>query len=533
VFTRLIQSLVLLLLMGASPMEAQNGRSGAERDYAAGRRLLDAAIDATGDSAALAQLGALTTSFCARAVEIGQSAAPDAPYDTIAAQGRRIYDLMNHRFAQDWSTEFRGGLPLALHEVVTDSDAYSTDLRGGVVFSVAQNGIAASQRRVEDNAPYTPLALLDRARRNATTLRIVRGGSGIPGTDAALFSDRGFLLTLSFDRRTHLLMSAEALVDNWAVGPAPLRFEFRDYRRVGPVQLAARVTTWFQNDLLTDIAFPDLARTATPPTSAFAPPGDTSHRVTVGGPLNSTVDTVAPHVFAIRYGQTAGPNFGYNPLFAYAQLLVELSDRLLLVDAPWSSTVQQSVIDQLRGLFPNKPVGLVTFTHYHSDHFGGLRPYLAQGVTLVTTPGNRRLIERVARAQHPSELSRPALVPRIQSFTGRLTIGDPDAPVELHQIGSGHADEMVIAYLPRQQVLFATDLFGIFPVRGGLGGVYEAERGLARYVKEQGWVVRTVVSGHGAISTGADLDAVLASAADPRPIEPPPVPACHRVYRAT
>jgi glyoxylase-like metal-dependent hydrolase (beta-lactamase superfamily II) len=527
-------SAAALLLLGPPPAGAQSARSGTERGYLAGRRLLDAAIRATGDSAALAQLGTLATSFCARAVEIGQSAAPDAPYDTISAVGQRIYDLARHRYAQDWSTEFRGGIPLALHETVTDSAAYSTDLRGGVVFLVAPSGLSASQRRVEDNAPYAPLILLDRARRNAATLRLVRGGSGIPGTDAALFSDRGFLLTLSFDRSTHLLVSADALVDNWEVGLAPLRFQFRDYRRVGSVRLAGRVTTWFRGGLLTDVTFPDLVRTGTTPANVFPPAVPTpdsrlptlTDTITVGGQPSITIDTVAPHVFAVRYGQTAGPNFGYNPPFAYVQLLVELKDRLLLVDTPWYPSVQQSAIGTMRTLFPGKPVGVVSFTHYHSDHLGGLRPYIEAGATFVTTPGNRRLIARVARTAHPSDAHQPALVPKIETFTGSRTIDDPAAPVELHEIGGAHADEMVVAWLPRQQVLFTADLFGIFPARGGPGGRYEQERSLARYVREQGWKVQKLVSGHGAISDGAELERALESAPAATVGSRVPVPAC-------
>ena len=529
---RLAAALLALLLACAPRAAAQSpGQPGSsERDYRAGRRLLDAAIRATGDSAALAGLGTLTGSFCASAVEIGQSARPDAPYDTIRASGRRIYDLAGRRYAQDWSTEFRGGIPLALHEVVTDTSAYSVDLRGGLTLGVASSGVPASLRRVEDNAPYAPLALLDRARRNATSLRIVRGSGGARSRPAVLFADRGGIVTLEFDARTGLLASAEALFDNWSMGLTPARTEFRDYRRVGGVQLATRLTTWFQHSLSTEVTFPDLARAAAPPSGAFLPPGEQAHSIPIGGALRITVDSVAPHVSVVRFGQTAGPNFGYNPPFAYAQLVVELAHGLLVVDAPWSSTVQQAVIDSLRVRFPDKPVAMVGFTHYHSDHFGGLRPYLMGGVTLIATPGNRGLIERVAATGHPTDPaeapSRPAVAPRIETFTGVRTIDDPDAPVELHEIGGGHADEMVVAYLPRQRLLFTADLFGVFPVRGGPGGSYAAERGLARYAHSRSWTVETVVSGHGAISPGSALDSV--SVEGGKSDKSPPPASCSR-----
>lgn len=126
----------------------------------------------------------------------------------------------------------------------------------------------------------------------------------------------------------------------------------------------------------------------------------------------------------------------------------------------------------------------------------------------MTTPGIGRFIERVARVPHPSDHPAALLAPRIETFSESRIIDDPEAPVELHRIRSGHADEMVVAYLPRQHLLFTSDLFGIFPVRGGPGGGYPEERSLADFVRKQGWKVETVVSGHGAVSTGASLDSL-------------------------
>jgi glyoxylase-like metal-dependent hydrolase (beta-lactamase superfamily II) len=515
-----------LLLSPRETCAAQSPEAATERDYAVGRRLLDAAIRATGDSADLARIGELQTSFCARGVEIGQSARPDAPYDTIGAAGVRAYDLAGRRYAQTWSTEFRGGLPLALREIVTDSAAVSVDLRGGVVMAVVPGGISGSQRRVEDNAPYAPLAILQRARRNAVSIRGVRTDRPGGAANALVYADGGQLWTLRFDPRTHLLASMDALVDNWAVGLTPLEIRFSDYRRLQGVALATRVVTRFQHGLLTDVRFPDLRR-ASAPTDAFALPADLSHAVPIGGQLHVTIDSVAPHVFAIRNSQTAPPNYGYNPPFAYVQLLVELRDRLLLVDAPGPSALQQAVIEKVRALLPAKRIELLAFSHYHSDHFGGLRPYISAGATLLTTPGNRGLIERVAGVVHPSDATterRVRRAPRIETFSGLRVLDDSEAPVELHEIGGAHADEMVVVYLPRQGVLFATDVFGILPARGQPGGTYRAERELAEYARRHGWSVRTVVAGHGPVSPGTALDSALTSS--PAGARPAEVPAC-------
>ena len=103
---------------------------------------------------------------------------------------------------------------------------------------------------------------------------------------------------------------------------------------------------------------------------------------------------------------------------------------------------------------PGKPVRYLVPTHYHSDHTGGLRAYIAKGVTIVTTPGNRGFVERLAKATktiRPDLLSREPRAPVIETFTGKRVFDDGTRTLELLDIGpSPHVTESVIAYLPKQ-----------------------------------------------------------------------------------
>src|ERR1700752_4486345 len=52
------------------------------------------------------------------------------------------------------------------------------------------------------------------------------------------------------------------------------------------------------------------------------------------------------------------------------------------------------VIEEIKKAIPNKPIRYVVNTHAHYDHAGGLRTYVAQGVTVVTHEKNKTFYEK-------------------------------------------------------------------------------------------------------------------------------------------
>ncbi|MGQ0639909.1 MAG: hypothetical protein ACT4P6_03920 [Gemmatimonadaceae bacterium] len=158
----------------------------------------------------------------------------------------------------------------------------------------------------------------------------------------------------------------------------------------------------------------------------------------------------------------------------------------------------------------------MTFSHHHDDHAGGLRRYIADGITIVTTPSNRRFVERVARTVHsfvPDSLSRAPRPPLIETFSGRRVFADTTMIVELHELGANsHVDEMVLAWLPRQRLIFQGDLV-ILPDQGEVGPANTLTVEFLRKVDEMGWPVETIAGVHGRVGTLSDLRASVAKRA--------------------
>ena len=80
-------------------------------------------------------------------------------------------------------------------------------------------------------------------------------------------------------------------------------------------------------------------------------------------------------------------------------LVVEMSDHLIVLDAPVTDAQSLWLVGQTRARFPGKPIRWLALTHHHMDHAGGLRGILAEGgVTLVVGQGAGAHFRRVLEA---------------------------------------------------------------------------------------------------------------------------------------
>ncbi|TMQ07630.1 MAG: MBL fold metallo-hydrolase [Deltaproteobacteria bacterium] len=197
---------------------------------------------------------------------------------------------------------------------------------------------------------------------------------------------------------------------------------------------------------------------------------------------------------------------------SHNSLAVVLADSILLIEAPLGEDRSQAVIAKLAELAPGKPVKAVVATHYHYDHSGGLRAYIARGATLYTTAGNRVFLTKLAATPHlikPDSLARAKANPTIEVVANKKVLGDAAHPVELYEVGpSPHVDEMLVAYLPRDKLVFVSDLFTI-PPQGPIPPGTPANREFSDKLKKLGLDVQAIAPGHGRLGTIKDLQKAL------------------------
>ena len=171
-------------------------------------------------------------------------------------------------------------------------------------------------------------------------------------------------------------------------------------------------------------------------------------------------------------------------------LLVAFKDYVAVVDAPNNEARSLAVIAEAARLAPGKPVQYVINTHHHFDHAGGLRTYLSQGTTIVTHESNKQyyldiLFHPSPRTLQPDRMAlfspmywisrRP---PPIETVAGearssaKYVVTDGERILEIdkvedvsYQLGDrsyaqgNHSADMLIAYLPKEKILFNADLY--------------------------------------------------------------------------
>lgn len=156
---------------------------------------------------------------------------------------------------------------------------------------------------------------------------------------------------------------------------------------------------------------------------------------------------------------------------SHHSVAVEFRDFVTVVEAPQDERRSLAVIAEVRRLIPNKPIQYVVNTHYHFDHSGGLRTYVAQGATVVTHAANREFYESVFFYPSPRTLEPDLLSTRYPWFRGnrlpafelvnqKYVISDGARTLDVYAMqGVEHEGNMLMVYLPAEKILINADLY--------------------------------------------------------------------------
>jgi len=181
---------------------------------------------------------------------------------------------------------------------------------------------------------------------------------------------------------------------------------------------------------------------------------------------------------------------------------VVFRDWVLVIDAnfPWGA--REILADIKRTT--SKPVRFVFNTHYHADHAYGNTVFVDAGAAVVCSEdcgaesrskGQRDVESQAKGSTEP--LEHPSVM-----FESRMVFDDGDKRVELTKVGPAHTKGDVIAYLPKEKILFVGDLAVNWTAGNNLSDV-DADhanwvRVLDRLLKMD---ARIVVPGHGDLGT--------------------------------
>jgi glyoxylase-like metal-dependent hydrolase (beta-lactamase superfamily II) len=151
----------------------------------------------------------------------------------------------------------------------------------------------------------------------------------------------------------------------------------------------------------------------------------------------------------------------------YASVVVNFKDYIVVIEGPSNEPRSEAIITEAKKLVPGKPIKYVINTHAHFDHSGGLRTFVAEGATIVTSQGNKGYFEELFKNPHtiaPDKLSMMNPQPKIKvEYVGEMKkmVGG-DNEIDLYKVdNSRHNDSMLMVYLPKQKVLVEADEFNV------------------------------------------------------------------------
>ncbi len=490
----------LFIALAATAASGQTKElTASEASYREARRVLDAGLAAYGGLDTLRAIENFTIRHEGHTVHRNQSRRTDAPYERTPLSGMLIVEPRRGRLYHDNKGSYPGGFNWHWGLMTNGKEAARVTYLERRINSTA----ALPPQVLRGRLRWLPHNLLISAHERAVQLRSLgRANFDRRPHDVLTYAtEEGMQLTVYLDARTHLVSKFELLGNDPYFGDSVQEIIFPGHRAVERFQVPTARVTRVMGEVVEEIPYTEVSFNKTYGDEQFkAPAGFVAPAAAPAE--NPPVNRLAENVYMIRGG-------GYNVL------AVGFKDHVMVVETPGNDNTSREIIARIKELMPGKPIRYAAVTHHHDDHAGGIRTYIAEGATVITTPGLRPFFERVAAARNftlnPDTLARtprPLALETLQN--GKRVFTDGAQTVELYDIGSGpHMDEMIVAYLPKEKIIFQGDLLNR-PEDGHAVPGNATTAHFAGWLKKSGLAVERIVGVHGPVATPEDLHKAIA-----------------------
>ncbi|HEX8130765.1 MAG TPA: MBL fold metallo-hydrolase [Pyrinomonadaceae bacterium] len=494
-------ALFVALAVAASPVLGQTKElTASEQSYREARRVLDAGLAAYGGLDALRTIENFTIRHEGYTVHRNQSRRTDPPYERTPLAGTLIVEPRRGRLYHDNKGSYPGGFNWHWGLMTNGKDAARITYLERRINSTQ----ALPPQVLRGRLRWLPHNLLISAHERAVQLRSMgRANFDKRPHDVLTYAtEEGQQLTVYLDARTHLVSKFELLGSDPYFGDSVQEVIFPGHRAVERFQVPTARVTKIMGEVVEEIPYAEVVFNKTYGDEQFKAPEGFAAPTAAPTEAAPPVNKLAENVYMIRGG-------GYNVL------AVGFKDHVMVIETPGGDSTSREVIGRVKELLPGKPIKYAAVTHHHDDHAGGVRTYIAEGATIITTPGLRSFFERVAAARNftlnPDTLTRtprPLSLETLQN--GKRVYTDGTQTVELYDIGTGpHMDEMIVAYLPKEKIIFQGDLLNR-PEDGRAAPGNATTAHFADWLRKSGLAVERIAGVHGPVATPEDLQKAVA-----------------------
>ena len=242
----------------------------------------------------------------------------------------------------------------------------------------------------------------------------------------------------------NLVARVETWVDHPVLGDLHHEFFYSTYQSFGGLMAPAKIS---QKQISMETFVVAIS-------SATANPPDLAQRMTMPPPPPAPAplppaasEKLADGVYRITGG--------------YVSLAVEFKDHVVVLEGGQSEARGLAVIAETRRLFPAKKIKYVVGTHPHFDHAGGLAPFVAAGITILVDDNAKFFTEAslgTPRTLLGDTMAKSHKKPKVEGVIEQMELKDETRSLMLYHVPQlAHSDSMLIAYLPKEKILFTAD----------------------------------------------------------------------------
>jgi len=181
-------------------------------------------------------------------------------------------------------------------------------------------------------------------------------------------------------------------------------------------------------------------------------------------------------------------------------LIVVTPDGVLVAEGQGTVENTQALVAAIATLTP-QPIKYVVVGSEHGDHTGGNSAFPA-GATFIASPSSKATFERQASAAGRRANARPVVVPS-ETVADRRVLMLGGIEIDILMLGRAHTGGDLEVYLPRERVLFMSEVFSnrIFP---SMANGYPSEW-VATLMKAEAMDAAWYVPAHGFVDSAAIL----------------------------
>jgi glyoxylase-like metal-dependent hydrolase (beta-lactamase superfamily II) len=286
----------------------------------------------------------------------------------------------------------------------------------------------------------TPQGFVKQAMVSNATAKKVKGG-----TEVTIMAVGRYKMVGTIDGQS-MVTKIETWIPNPVLGDMSVETTFSDYKDFGGVKFPAHVVQKQGGYMTLDLNINSVQ--PNPADAAMAAP-------------DAVKQAVAPAVVAASQKMADGVWFIGGG--SHNSVLIEYKDFVAVVEAPLSEERSLAVIAEVKKLVPGKPIRYLVNTHHHWDHSSGIRTYVAEGATVITSEPNKAYYEdawKRPRTMDPDNLAKSPKKATFITVKDKYVLTDGDRSLELNLTqGDTHNAYILFGYMPKEKILIEADDF--------------------------------------------------------------------------